>query len=126
MLYCPRCDKRLTPDHRCVSRRIFLGMLGLGGSAVALAPTAPADTNLIMPGDLFAVNVTGGGGFTYASVTVEMEDGELRIVEADVDPCITGDKPFFISPGPCTIVSARVLSGGTVRDAKVTVMRSRR
>lgn len=31
-LYCPRCDKRMEPDHRCLSRRHFFGMLG--GAAV--------------------------------------------------------------------------------------------
>jgi hypothetical protein len=26
-LFCPRCDRRLTPDHTCPSRRIFLASL---------------------------------------------------------------------------------------------------
>lgn|SRR5574337_228193 len=26
-LYCPRCDRRLTPDHKCLSRRVFLDAL---------------------------------------------------------------------------------------------------
>jgi hypothetical protein len=38
-LYCPRCDKRLTPDHKCLSRRFFLGMLGTAMGVVA-APSA--------------------------------------------------------------------------------------
>ena len=29
-IFCPRCDRRLTPDHCCLSRRIFL-FAGLGG-----------------------------------------------------------------------------------------------
>lgn len=37
MLYCPRCDKRIEPDHRCLSRRWFLGMLG----AAVVAPVLP-------------------------------------------------------------------------------------
>lgn len=37
MLYCPRCDKRIEPEHRCLSRRIFLGAL-LGASAAVVVP----------------------------------------------------------------------------------------
>lgn len=40
-LYCPRCDKRIEPDHRCLSRRFFLGMLGAAGAAAVL-PKPPS------------------------------------------------------------------------------------
>lgn len=34
-MYCPKCDKRLAPDHRCTSRRFFLGaLLGAIGASV--------------------------------------------------------------------------------------------
>ena len=39
-LYCPRCDKRLTPDHRCLTRRFFFGMLGAAAAAVAMPKEA--------------------------------------------------------------------------------------
>ena len=39
-LYCPRCDRRLTPDHRCLSRRIFL-FAGLGAGIASGIGTVP-------------------------------------------------------------------------------------
>lgn len=38
-LYCPRCDRRLSPDHRCVSRRIFLAAIFGGAACTVLTPT---------------------------------------------------------------------------------------
>lgn len=35
-MFCPHCDKRLSPDHRCLSRRVFL-FSGLG-AVFGLAP----------------------------------------------------------------------------------------
>lgn len=41
-LFCPSCDRRLTPDHRCLSRRVFLGALfgALAGSKAVQAQAA--------------------------------------------------------------------------------------
>lgn len=44
-VYCPRCDKPITPGHRCLGRRHFFGMLA-GAAAVVAAPgprVLPAD-----------------------------------------------------------------------------------
>ncbi len=37
-IFCPRCDKPITPDHRCLSRRHFFGMLAGAAAVAAVAP----------------------------------------------------------------------------------------
>ena len=69
-MYCPHCDRRLTPDHRCLSRRVFLfgAMAGLirppklyDMAAIEKAiPKLISDPTLLAPA-IFRVPVTFGG-----------------------------------------------------------------
>lgn len=69
MIYYPRCDKRITPDHRCLSRRHFFGILA-GAAALLVAPkVVPANCltagdfrkarNILRAGDSLSVTFTG-------------------------------------------------------------------
>ena len=80
-LYCPRCDKRITPDHRCLSRRIFL-FAGLGELFLAKASVDVTHTYWKSP---FIVNVPPG--------TLAAGD----IVECFTTPRNRIGEPFIVS-----------------------------
>lgn len=45
MLICPRCERPLSPDHRCLSRRHFF--FGLAGSVALAAASWPWSQTLV-------------------------------------------------------------------------------
>lgn len=83
-LYCPRCDKRLTPDHCCVSRRIFIGAL-LGATivpaAIATQGTSVAD---VVAAQMEAVRPLIKYYFEHglwAGVTIEQKMTKAELLE---------------------------------------------
>ncbi len=80
MIYCPRCDKPIAPDHRCLSRRHFFGLLTGAAAVVILAPEpviVPASTVDVLVAQLEVIRPElrkwfmcpirrlPGGGFTH-------------------------------------------------------------
>ncbi len=73
MIYCPRCDKRLTPDHRCaaLTRRHFFGLIA-GAAAVAAMPkvAAYADPMVLRRGDTLSFK---WAGYPFPNMAVLIE-----------------------------------------------------
>lgn len=136
-LYCPRCDRRLTPDHRCLSRRVFLGMLGIGGAAVAIGqPGRPEprashfdpqdDEWTLHPGDRLGIRFTGTPARPFGHVILEdVGDGHQYVADVPLD-----GKPFYVVGSPARVVESRVLHapqpGETFGSAAVQTVIERR
>lgn len=73
-LHCPHCDRRLTPEHRCLSRRVFLGAL-FGALVGSKAVQAQAEkTGLVIT------------GIDWKTKTITMGTQLMRVVVSDNVP----------------------------------------
>lgn len=111
MIYCPRCDKPIAPDHRCLSRRHFFGLFAGAAAAVALAgPAVEALTKgaglTMKTGDLLSLSMDHGG--LIWSICLKDSTGAVKTITGPVQP---NAEPVFIAPSSCVITSASVLVG---------------
>lgn len=113
-IYCPRCDKPITRDHRCLSRRHFFGLLGaaaaLSAQVVKPFPGALANRRLasLRPGDLLSVGYDGGSRPGWASVDLTDQAGHLTHLH------LTGladNTPLFIAPRDYILTGVRIVTG---------------
>jgi hypothetical protein len=119
MLYCSKCDKRLTPDHICgLSRRFFFGLIA-GAAASAFVPPSTPDNVLLRAGDLLQVNLSSAEVVGGALITVSRDGRQFFIQQ----PKPVG--PWFMAKEAYTVESIRAVVGSTVRDMPFKVVRSR-
>ncbi len=125
-IYCPHCDRRLTPDHRCVSRRMFFGLLGLGAAAAALpVGLAMKPKGIILnAGDRIGITLIATvGGLSHATVVLEtLSPGNMypQRLSAALPP---GTGPFYVVPAKCKVVSlGAVVCSGQVDDLPVRML----
>lgn len=129
MIYCPRCDKPITPDHRCLSRRHFFGMLaGAAAAAAALGSAGLSPGLRLRRGDVLSVTSVLAAQIEavrsqlerafYATVDLVDNSGQRSSIH-----CIASNAPtpVFIAPRDYTITGARAVSGTAYVGPSVTL-----
>ncbi len=132
MIYCPRCDKRITPDHRCLSRRHFFGMLGAAAALFAAKPALLAydlkaslpDPYVLRMGDRLILNFNGlpcsPSPWTVGLVS-RYNAQRGTCTKTDV---YGGGEGAFVADGAYTIIGARATVGGRSLNIPITIERS--
>lgn len=131
-IYCPRCDKRITPDHRCLSRRHFFGMLA-GAAALLVAPkpalpsydiNATAGTRLTLrAGDRLSVSINGMPATpSFWTLSVVPSAGGEEVTYCGEYAQCTG--PLFLAAKEYIVTDARVVTGGYVHRVPIEINRS--
>lgn len=144
MIYCPRCDKPITPDHRCLSRRHFFGSVAgllacaLSGKAIAAPATmALVPSSILRAGDAISISVTTTLELQLEKVRPALErlfhcvtlreQGGRETTYVTTGPSQVGDV-LFVAPRDYTITGVRTVSstGYVNSNATITIQRGAR
>ena len=145
VMYCPRCDRWLTPDHRCVSRRIFLGMLGFGAALGVMTDAEAIAANdafnmgiykfrgrslpIVLPDDVLSVDLAGSADYTESTIAVVSLDplgGGPRKHFNVTDAMMRSGEKFYVAPVAMQIVGFKMVSADCADGAvSVQVMRTK-